>query len=161
MHQIAIEWQGPFEVSEVIDNMNDEGDPPEYAGDDYGLYQIYGKHILCGPHTLLYIGKAFRETFSRRFRTHQREWLKDEEGISVYVGRIHDETRHSRKDNWKSWETDVALAENILIHKYSPNYNSVSISNKPDLSPHDKVCLVHKVDRHRLEPQDTAPDDYL
>jgi len=27
--------------------MNNAGSLPDYEGDDYGLYQIYGKHILC------------------------------------------------------------------------------------------------------------------
>ena len=122
LHEIKIKWEGPFEVEEIIEKMNDEGHPPDYDGNDYGLYQIYGKHILCGPNTLLYIGKATQQTFSKRFKDHKRWWLDDEEEIQVYVGRVYDSKIHSEKDNWKSWERDVGLAENILIYKYSPNY---------------------------------------
>jgi len=56
--EIQIDWQGPFSVEEVIKKMDDEGASPNYDGEDYGLYQIYGTHILCGHNTLLYIGKA-------------------------------------------------------------------------------------------------------
>ena len=45
-HEIIIEWTGPFDYQEVIDKMKDGGNDPEYDGNDYGLYKIYGKHIL-------------------------------------------------------------------------------------------------------------------
>jgi|WetSurSiteA1Bulk_404760.scaffolds.fasta_scaffold46742_2 hypothetical protein len=159
-YEIQIEWQGPFSVEEVIKKMDDEGDPPDYEGEDYGLYQIYGTHILCGQNTLLYIGKAVKETFSQRFTYHKKWWLDNEEDIQVYLGRIYDPKFHSKKDNWESWERDVGLAENILIYKYSPNYNSTGISDEPSLSPFEKVKLSHAGKRHRLEPEDIAPDDY-
>ncbi len=53
--------------------MIQEGQYPDW-GEDYGLYQIYGKHILCGKDTLLYIGEATEQTFSTRFKQHQH-WL--------------------------------------------------------------------------------------
>ena len=160
LHEIKIEWEGPFSAKEVIEGMDDEGNPPDYDGEDYGLYQIYGKHILCGSDTLLYIGKATKQTFSRRFNDHKKWWLDDEEDIQVYLGRIYNPKRHSEKDNWKSWETDVSLSENILIYKYSPNYNNTGIGDKPSLSPFRKAMLIHKGKRHKLEKEDNAPEDY-
>ena len=65
-----------------------------------------------------------------------------------------------QKNNWKTWERDVGLSENILIYKYSPNYNSTGISDEPSLSPFKKFKLIHRGKRHRLEPEDIAPDDY-
>ena len=160
VYEIQIEWQGPFSVEEVIKKMDDEGVPPDYDGEDYGLYQIYGTHILCGQNTLLYIGKATQQTFSRRFKEHKKWWLENEEDIQVYLGRIYEPSFHSKKDNWRAWERDVGLAENILIYKYSPNYNSTGISDEPSLSPFKKFKLIHRGKRHRLEPEDIAPDDY-
>jgi len=124
------------------------------------VYQIYGKHILCGSDTLLYVGKATQQTFSRRFKDHKKWWVADEEEIEVYVGRVYDPERHSGKDNWESWEADITLAESILIYKYSPNYNNTGIGNKPSLSPFERVKLIHAGESHRLSKEDNAPDDY-
>lgn len=92
--QLTAIWSGPFTRESVISGFTDGGRAPEYDGEDYGLYQIYGKHILCGSDTLLYIGQATEQTFSRRFRQHER-WLAYEEDISVYLGRVYDPNRHT------------------------------------------------------------------
>jgi len=80
--------------------------------------------------------------------------------MQVYLGRIYEPKLHSKKNNWQAWERDVGLAENILIYKYSPNFNSTGISDEPSLPPFEKVKLIHRSKRYRLEPEDTAPDDY-
>ncbi|MCH8290862.1 hypothetical protein IH992_07175 [Candidatus Poribacteria bacterium] len=158
--EIPIEWSGAFSLEEVIAEMTDEGDPPDYSGEDYGLYQIYGQHILCGADTLLYIGKATNQTFSLRFQQHGREWLHDEADVQIYLGRVYDPKRHSKSDDWDSWKWDVELAEKILIHKYSPHYNSTSISNPPVLEPFKNIRLIHTSNRHQLEKEDNAPKDW-
>ena len=157
--QLEVLWKGPFAWRAVISDFDDEGSPPDYDGEDYGLYQIYGRHILCGPDTLLYIGQATGQTFSRRFRQHQ-EWLEKEEDINVYLGRIYDAKRHTVADLWKSWGADVRLAECVLIYKYSPNYNAVSISAPPPLGIHGVVDLIHRGERHKLCWRDSAPADW-
>ena len=78
---IKIRWSGPFQPEEILKRFNDGGAPPQYDGHDYGLYQIYGTHILGGPNTLLYVGRAIQQTFSSRFSAHQ-SWLDGEKGIS-------------------------------------------------------------------------------
>jgi len=158
-HEIQIIWEGPYNCEEVLEKLIDGGNKKNnWDGEDYGVYQIYGKHILCRNNPLLYIGKAFKQTFSRRFKDHQK-WLKDEENIKIYVGRIYNPKRHSEKDDWKSWEEDVELAENILIYKYSPHYNSRSLSEQPNIKPHKSICLRHIGKKSRLNPKDLAPDD--
>ncbi|MFQ5329388.1 MAG: GNAT family N-acetyltransferase [Thermodesulfobacteriota bacterium] len=157
VHKIEIEWEGPFGVEEVITRMTDEGESPEYDGNDYGLYQIYGEHILCGKDTLLYIGKAPEQTFAARFSQHKK-WLDSESGIQVYIGRIYDPERHLENDRWKSWEEDVDTAERIMIYKYSPHYNSRSLANPPKLA--SKVQLIHNGVKHKLKFEDNAPQDY-
>ena len=156
---IRIEWVGPFSVERVIKEMGRGGQNPEWDGEDYGLYQIYGKHILCGKDTLLYIGQTTEQTFSARFKQHKKDWLYNEEKIKVYLGRIYDRKRHSKKDNWHSWKTDVELAEKILIYKYSPNYNNTNISEPPYLD-FEEIRLIHRGKRHKLKLKDDAPKDY-
>ncbi|HEV2130237.1 MAG TPA: hypothetical protein VGR27_04015 [Longimicrobiaceae bacterium] len=152
-------WEGPFGLEEVIARLTDGGGPPAYAGEDYGLYQIYGKHILAGSKSLLYVGRATRQTFSSRLRQHE-EWLRNEEKVRIFVGRIDLPERHTAADEWVSWERDVCLAECVMIYKYSPHYNSVSIAEPPHLSPFEQVILVHEGERHRLKERDVAPDDW-
>jgi len=158
-HEIVIEWEGPLTVDEVIDNKNDEGIEPECDGKDYGLYKIYGRHLLYGYDALLYIGKNTDETFSERFRTDHKKWLKDEKDIKVFIGRVDDPKKHTKDDEWESWKRDIDMAESILIYKYSPNYNSYKISKKPTLSP-SKITLIHNGARYRLEERDEAPEHF-
>ncbi len=156
--RLRVKWEGPFTPAEVRARYVNGGSAPRWEGPDYGLYQIYGKHIVAGK-TLIYVGKANRQTFSRRFKQHAK-WLDGETGIEVYLGRIYDRKRHTSARQWKGWETDVYLAERLVIHKYSPNYNSSSIA-RPPVFAHKRVVLVHAGRRARLEPRDIAPDDLV
>jgi len=158
--EIEIEWEGPLDLEEIIKEKTDGGKSPDYDGNDYGLYQIYGKHILNGDDTLLYIGKTTGKTFSNRFKEHRRKWLSEEENIQIYLGRVYNPKRHSEEDDWESWEDDIELAEKILIYKYSPNYNGREIGNTPRL-PSENVRLIHKGKKHKLKTEDRAPEDYL
>lgn len=159
VYQIEIKWEGPFSLGEVIEK-NDGGNPDNgYEGNDYGLYQIYGQHILSGPDTLLYIGKATRQTFSYRFRQH-KEWIDKEKEIEIYLGRVYDPKKHSKADNWRTWEDDVEDVEKILIYKYTPNYNSSEIGDEPKLQQHKQIKLIHRGNRHNLKEIDQAPEDY-
>lgn len=157
---IPVLWEGPYKPDEVVRQLNHGGAPPNYAGEDYGIYQVYGLHILSGRDTLLYIGRATEQTFADRFRQHAR-WLSAEEGVSVYVGRVYAPERHTSVDHWNTWVRDVCLAECVMIYKYSPNYNSVSVSEPPNLQGFEQVVVAHEGPRHRLHAQDTAPDDWL
>lgn len=158
---IEIEWKGPFSPNKVINEMDDCGKSPTCNGKDYGLYQIYGKHILCGENTLLYVGKTTERTFSRRFKEHQKWLLEDqyEKDIKIYLGRIYNPKRHSEKDKWKSWKEDIKDAEKILIYKYSPNYNGRELARIPKLH-HPKFELFNGGRRGRLKNRD-VPKDYL
>ena len=87
MRSVTIEWEGSFCLDYVIDELNRK--------DDYGLYQIYGHHIVYGANSLLYIGKAESLTFSQRFSQHRSGWLSEEEGVSIRIGRIASEDHAS------------------------------------------------------------------
>lgn len=158
---LPIQWAGPFRPRDVIDQFSEAGRAPDYDGKDYGLYQIYGRHILAGPNSLLYIGKATDQTFSARFRQHQQWLQKEYAGVRVHVGRLYIPGRHAwANDNWGFWEADVLLAERILIYKYSPHYNSVSISDPPNLSGFKRVEIANLGARGRLRERDVAPSDW-
>ena len=110
MCRVRIEWEGPFSIEKVLE-LDD-------SNKDYGLYQIYGHHIVYGQDSLLYIGQT-GTTFSQRFKSEHLAWLADEEeGIFVHVGRIasEDYDEQARKD-----------AEALTIYWHSPAYNSSNI----------------------------------
>ncbi len=158
-YEIKIEWDGPFKVGEVIEKMNRAGDAPLWDGEDYGLYQIYGEHTLCGKNALLYIGITTERTFSQRFKEH-KSWLdKDQkdEDVLIYLGRVYDPKRHLTD---KVWKADIKITEKILIYIYSPNYNSRELTDSPDLSPHENIRLIHVGQRGKIGPEDNAPGDF-
>lgn len=158
MYDIKVEWKGPFDLQAVTEKKNDGGASPNYEGIDYGLYQIYGTHILFGPDKLLYVGKTVENTFSDRFKEH-KEWLLNERDIKIYLGRIYDSQRHSKKDNWRLWKEDVEIAEKIIIYKYSPPYNSSNISEQPSLR-YRVVRIAHDGRKGELMQEDVAPQDW-
>jgi len=167
---IHIEWQGPFSLAEV-QKKNDGGNEENgWNGEDYGLYQICGWHILSGPNTLLYVGQAVDQTFAERFRQHEREWLAEEKKEKwIFLGKLAG-IQYTKKDNWNSWYRDVDIAEAIIIYKYTPNYNSQRIWGKPNLKKynfkaiHLKHSLKSKIKQTKkeflLKTWDKAPDDY-
>lgn len=154
-YEIRITWDGPFNLDYVIERINDIGKAPDYEGKDYGLYQIYGDHILCGPDALLYIGEATNQSFSGRFKQHKNQWLGKERNIQIYLGRVYDPSRHSKLDNWDSWKKDIKRAESIIIYKYTPHYNSSKIGDYPKAD----VRITHIGERHNLLEEDNAPED--
>ena len=120
MRSVRVEWEGPFSIEEVL-KLNDQND-------DYGLYQIYGRHIIFGANSLLYIGKAEGLTFSQRFNQHYLEWLLEEEGVSIRVGRIASEDYAYDPPDWSDWQKVLRDAEALTIYWHSPPYNSMNIS---------------------------------
>jgi hypothetical protein len=160
-HIIKINWEGPWTVKEIIQKNNHGGTKQDnWAGRDYGLYKIFGKHILYGRDVLLYIGQAVDQTFSQRFRQHYKEWLKDEgEGIKIYLGYLEAE-KYDDKNNWYTWRWDIDTAEAILVYKYTPCYNSVLKGDYPKLGPFKSIHLLHSGQRRHLRKTDKAPKDY-
>lgn len=156
--ELNITWTGPFTPEHVVAQFNDEGAPPTYDGEDYGLYQVYGRHILGDEDALLYVGRATDQTFAGRFRKH-RDWLRYEWPVRVYLGRVYDPERHKTQQPSR-WREDVCIAECALIYKYSPHYNSASVSEEPSLGCYETVRLIHGGDRSRLQEHDVFPADW-
>ena len=111
---IHLDWQGPIPWKER-DKLNDEVK-------DYGIYQIYGCHANYGVDTLLYIGKAEKQTFATRLKQ-ETGWMfdQDRERLSIYVGRCYG---WHGTPSVKVWEEQINLAEKLLILAHQPTYNS-------------------------------------
>ena len=121
MRSVRIEWEGPFSLDYVIDELNRK--------DDYGLYQIYGTHIIFGldseTDNLLNIGMTGPgSTFSWRFDGKKQEWIwyNLEHGgeISIYIARLP----------FMSQE-EIELVEALEIYWHSPPYNGSHIDSCP------------------------------
>lgn len=101
-HLIQIDWDGPYKLNELDTLQNDEI--------DYGIYQLYGKHLTYGSDVLLYIGKADQQTFGRRISQESWDYINDYKNIKVYIGRLHG----SQSPNYDEWLKEIALP--IVIH---------------------------------------------
>lgn len=158
-YELKIEWEGPLTLDQVIKEKSDGGDKfNKWEGNDYGLYQIYGRHILYKQNALLYVGIATESTFSQRFKDHEK-WLcddQDTQDIKIFLGRIY----NSNKLTVKTWTRDVKLAEKILIYKYTPNYNGRQLSKEPYLYRYENIRLIHIGQRNRLKKEDNIPKDF-
>lgn len=126
---IHIQWRGPYTVDEATAFTDEDI--------DYGLYQIYGAHIVYGADVLLYICKAEQQTFGVRIRQHQQEWMRDEHDarrLAVYLGRLAGETP---PDAVWSWSAQIAAAEALLIHVHTPAYNAEYVASDLAEIAHD------------------------
>lgn len=113
---LRIDWAGPEAVDVVCGRAE--------TGDCYGVYQIYGEHPVFGRDSLLYIGRARERTFQRRLEEHQRDWLSQEEGVTVRLGRL----RQGDYGRGPGWQKLVEEAEALLIYWHAPPYNSANIN---------------------------------
>lgn len=162
-YTININWEGPLSMDDVIASKNNGGNGADgWAGYDYGVYQIYGPHILHRDGTLLYIGKASDQTFSERLKQHKACLLKDDNWskIKIHLGRLENSPEYTKRDNWGSWYRDVDIAEAMLIYKYSPNYNSSLLGDYPDPHGFNEIKLAHRGNSGSLMPEDNAPSDF-
>ena len=137
MRSETIVWEGPFSLGYVIDELNRE--------DDFGLYQIYGTHIILEPDGgadhLLNIGMTGPgSTFSWRFEGKKQEWIwyNLEHGgeISIHIARLPSMS-----------EREVKLIEALEIYWHSPPYNGSSIDSCPRRPP---LQIVNEGERGKL-----------
>ncbi len=129
MTHVKIKWEAPRTVGEVL-NLDEE--------DDKGLYQIYGRHILFGPGTLVYIGKTGAtnntQTFKKRISEHRRNWFRsdDEKDLEIRIGRIVNIDGSDNPSDWQDWDDVLSRVEALQIYSHSPPYNSQNINTPPD-----------------------------
>ncbi|GEB78538.1 hypothetical protein [Sporolactobacillus inulinus] len=117
---IQIDWDGPYRLDE-LNRLTDESH-------DYGIYQIYGKHIVYGKDVLLYIGKADQQTIGKRVS--QENWwnTNDSNHLMIYAGRIAGEGTPEEA----TWSKEIDLAEKLLINVHKPAYNSKNLTSIRD-----------------------------
>jgi hypothetical protein len=114
MIDIHLVWEGPFSHQEAL-SLN--------APSDYGLYQYYGDHPIYGSNTLLYVGKASRQTFGQRFAQHNWEiWASND--VEIYVGRVFALEALDEHD----WEKRIDMAERIILQSHGPSFNSSNLN---------------------------------
>lgn len=117
--KIHIEWEGPKILSD-LNSLND----PKY---DYGLYQIYGGHPIYGANTLLYIGKADKQTFG--VRINQESWTvnRNAGNLQIYIGRLIGK----KTPEAEQWSKEISLAEKLLIYSHKPAFNTQNLNSIP------------------------------
>lgn len=112
---IQIWWKGPFSYDEIMKE-----------GQEIGLYQVYGNHILYGKDVLLYIGMTING-FQNRLKD---RWIinnsNDFNRISIYLGTIfsYDKTLDKVEE-----EKQIKQAEALLINVMTPAFNSSYINS--------------------------------
>ncbi len=122
MRRVKVIWDKPIDIASAL-LLNDEED-------DYGLFQIYGHHIVFGAGSLLYIGMTTEQTFGVRFRQHHDEWIKDEEkDVFIHIGRLNEDDYEHDPPEWTDWSQLVKDTEALLINWHTPPYNSRNISD--------------------------------
>jgi len=120
INHIHIDWEGPFSIKD-LSKLKD-------AYKDYGVYQIYGGHPIYGSNVLLYIGKAVDQTFGVRISQEEWEYNIDSENVEIYIGRLSGKTT----PNNSKWESEISLAESLLIYSHTPAFNSHNIKSIRD-----------------------------
>ncbi len=121
MRRVRIKWEGPFSVEEAL-RLN-------HVNNDYGLYQVYGRrHVIFGAGSLLCLGMARDQTFGQQIQQHDAEWLREEEEVSIRVGRMVSEDYAHEPPDWPDWCQVLAHTEAFEIYWHSPPYNSSNIS---------------------------------
>ncbi len=118
---IHIFWEGPYSL-EGLSQLNDESQ-------DYGIYQIYGHHLLYGSSVLLYIGQANDQTFKKRIKQGHWEYYEpDLENKQIYVGRLAGHKFVTQDE----WAEKIDQAEKLLIYAHAPAYNTSNTCNIPE-----------------------------
>jgi hypothetical protein len=125
---IHVEWEGPFNFDEAKSKTDSESEKFH----DFGVYQVYGHHRIYGPETLLYIGKAQKQTLGLRLS--QETWwgntyaIQDIKKISIYLGRL----AGAETPGDDLWERQIELVEKLLIFSHTPGWNSSNLNSIPD-----------------------------
>lgn len=120
---VEVEWQGPLTRVEVKALRGEN---------DYGIYQVYGDHVVFGAGALLYVGLAADQTFAERLTQHEA-WLADENDVTFRVGRLkagqYKEDPAGLGGEWEDWKLLLKSVEELTIYWHSPPYNSQHINS--------------------------------
>jgi hypothetical protein len=99
---------------------------------------------------LLYIGKAQRQTFSKRIK--QREWETNydmQSNVAVYVGRLAG--NNTPLDN--VWDKQITFAEKLLIRSHMPALNQQLFFPEKEHKQLSKIHIINWEERRLLLPE--------
>uniref|UniRef100_UPI0040479605 hypothetical protein n=1 Tax=Aliarcobacter sp. TaxID=2321116 RepID=UPI0040479605 len=119
---INVNWEGPFSISDILDN------PIDSKKFDIGLYQIYGSHPLYGSDVLVYIGRTQNKNgFKSRLKG---RWViengTDANNVQIYLGTIFSD---SKKYTDEEIKISIEKAEILMINALKPAFNSSNIQS--------------------------------
>jgi hypothetical protein len=118
---------------------------------DYGIYQIYGDHPVYGENTLLYIGKARKQTYSVRLEQHND---LIESHISKFRKLYLSYFCNTEDINYKNWGDYIDFSEKLLINSHFPAYNSQDIKGVIDKDFFkNEILILNWEERGKLLPE--------
>ena len=130
LNHVRVDWTGPFLPDEALASADAHG---------VGLYQIYGRHLVFGADSLLYVGATPKGgPVEQRLRSHT-SWFGDEQEVEIHVGRIILPAKSGDDCSL------IAQVERLTIWYHAPPYNSAHIQNHGVTSP----LFVQNVGNHR------------
>lgn len=120
---VHIDWSGPF----TLNSRNDPENRKKWNG--HGVYQVYGKHPVYGQNSLLYIGKAFGQSFYDRAKQHYNRG--DDE--TCFFSELDDPSYYLGTIKMESFVGDASKLFNdieaLLIYSCKPAGNANFIKN--------------------------------
>jgi len=116
LKRVVVDWTGPFTPAQIA----------EEEQRDNGLYQVYGRHPVFGPGSLLYVGETKKQGFAARLGQHQG-WMNDGEHgkVEVYLGVVDSDDSELLDGDL---DATIEAVEAFVIWWHSPPYNSKYIS---------------------------------
>lgn len=138
---LHLKWEGAFVFAGALRHTD--------RHTDYGIYQVCGPHPTYGAGSLLYIGRASKQTFGQRLTQEGwRDWQIANGSVTVYLGRLHGATTPGNEE----WAAQIQRAERLLILAHHPAHNGAGSyrSNLPGL---EETLLLNWGDRGRLLPE--------
>ncbi|KTB48254.1 GIY-YIG catalytic domain [Dehalogenimonas alkenigignens] len=111
MEWCKIDWKGYYSIGAVKTKAE--------SLDDFGIYAIY-ETTSSAPQKLLYIGETYWQTFGKRLRQHEREWLDKVKGkLLIAFGTV------TLPEGNKISQSRIFDVECSLIDEYRPPYNTI------------------------------------
>lgn len=125
--EIKVNWEGPFSHEDIInDNI---GDNYYVGGQDIGLYQIYGNHLIYGNDVLLYVGMTTDSFMSRLKNRRVITDNNDIENMQIYLGKVFSDKEGINRD---VEALKIKKAEALIINVLKPAQNTKYISSVGD-----------------------------
>lgn len=143
MDWFKVEWKGYYPITTA------QGRP---EADSYGIYAIYELGTKQ-PKKLLYVGETYTQSFGKRLKQHQRDWLPkyDDRKLAIAFGSI------CLPEGKKISQAIVFDVEGVLIHNQIPPCNT---SGKKGYQGREGIIVIN-VGKNGLLPSVVTDDKEL